>query len=163
MKNSGTAVKASDVHTLSRCQPVLMPARSGPAAVCMKMTLSAAMMRSQSKYSTCARSFKAVPSRPRGTHGPHYMRKKFPIQGKSRSERYAVRSHRPAAPLRMIRCRPTHLRCEPSASGSQLKRRSDEMNELRLCQKVGANDMQSARIALPRRPDDPLQADASQM
>ena len=37
------------------------------------------------------------------------------------------------------------------------------MNELQLCQKVGANDMQSARIALPRRPDDPLQADASQM
>ena len=110
MKNSGTAVKASDVHTLSRCQPVLMPARSGPAAVCMKMTLSAAMMRSQSKYSTCARSFKAVPSRPRGTHGPHYMRKKFPIP-----------------------------------------------------EKVRANVMLSARIALPRRPDDPLQADASQM
>ena len=37
------------------------------------------------------------------------------------------------------------------------------MNELRLFQKVGVNDMQSARIALPRRPDDPLQADASQM
>ena len=37
------------------------------------------------------------------------------------------------------------------------------MNELRLCQKVGANDMLSARIALPRRPDDPLQAGASQM
>ena len=37
------------------------------------------------------------------------------------------------------------------------------MNELRLCQKVGANDMQSARIALPRRPDEPQQAAASQM
>ena len=37
------------------------------------------------------------------------------------------------------------------------------MNELRLCQKVGANIMLSARIALPRRPDDPLQANASQM
>ena len=37
------------------------------------------------------------------------------------------------------------------------------MNELRLCQKVGANVMLSARIALPRHPDDPLQADASQM
>ena len=37
------------------------------------------------------------------------------------------------------------------------------MNELRLCQKVGANDMQSARIALRAAPDDPLQADASQM
>ena len=35
-------------------------------------------------------------------------------------------------------------------SGSERKRRSDGMNELRLCQKVGANDMQSARIALPR-------------
>ena len=104
MKNSGTAVKASDVHTLSRCQPVLMPARSGPAAVCMKMTLSAAMMRSQSKYSTCARSFKAVPSRPRGTHGPHYMR------------------------ICEI--------CEKSFPSRK---------------KVGANDMQSARIALPRR------------
>ena len=55
-----------------------------------------------------------------------------------------------SALLRIVRCRPTHLRCEPSASGSQLKRRSDKMNELRLCQKVGANDMLSARIALPR-------------
>ena len=53
--------------------------------------------------------------------------------------------------LRIVRCRPPHLRCDPSASGSQLKRRSGEMNELRLFQKVGANDMLSARIALPRR------------
>ena len=37
------------------------------------------------------------------------------------------------------------------------------MNELRLCQKVGANDMQSARITLRAAPDDPLQAGASQM
>ena len=37
------------------------------------------------------------------------------------------------------------------------------MNELRLCQKVGANDMLSARIALRAASDDPLQADASQM
>ena len=37
------------------------------------------------------------------------------------------------------------------------------MNELRLCQKVGANIMQSARIALRAASDDPLQADASQM
>ena len=64
----------------------------------------------------------------------------------------------PASPYRaarMIRCRPTHLRCEPSASGSQLKRRSDEMNELRLCQKVGANDMQSAPTWYRRRGSNP--------
>ena len=68
-----------------------------------------------------------------------------------------------SALLRTVRCKPPHLRCEPSASGSQLKRRSDEMNELRLCRKVGANDMQSARIALRAAPDSPLQAAASQM
>ena len=57
--------------------------------------------------------------------------------------------------LRIVRCKPPHLRCEPSASGSQLKRRSDEMNELRLFQKVGANDMQSAPTWCRRRGSNP--------
>ena len=60
-----------------------------------------------------------------------------------------------SALLRIVHCRPAHLRCEPSASRSQLKRRSDEMNELRLCQKVGANDMQSAPTWYRRRGSNP--------